>query len=200
MRLDVWHFMRRMAMGCTSGSHPLYGTFMKKLSLCIFQWDPKDVDELREAKRRELMNAGVANPSPSAVTKALTKDEMARHCRRETRGTKETEELLESLLLSLSTATDSLGVPLLRSEMRDIWAEQKHHVKCLQDPPGIQLYTVTRTMEKGGVKLPVLRCARGSTSLESFHLHLARYINTCVVTDVTYISNAGSSLELRLVT
>lgn len=174
-------------MGCTSGSHPLYGTFMKKLSLCIFQWDPKDVDELREAKRRELMNAGVANPSPSAVTKALTKDEMARHCRRETRGTKETEELL----ISLSTATDSLGVPLLRSEMRDIWAEQKHHVKCLQDPPGIQLYTVTRTMEKGGVKLPVLRCARGSTSLESFHLHLARFIPGTSAGDVNFQAYLG---------
>ncbi len=28
----------------------------------------------------------------------------------------------------------------------------------------------------GGVTLPVLRCARGSTSLESFHLHFKRYV------------------------
>ena len=135
-------------MGCTSGSHPLYGTFMKKLSLCIFRWDPKDVEELREAKKRELINAGITDPSPSAVTKALTKHEMAQHCRRETRGTEETVDLLESLLLSLSTATDILGVPLLRSEMTDIWTEQKHHVKCLQE--SMQLYTVTRMMEKEG--------------------------------------------------
>ena len=46
---------------------------------------------------------------------------------------------------------------------------------CLQDPPGVPLYTMTGSMCKGGVTLPVLRCARGTTSLESFHLHLARY-------------------------
>lgn len=174
MRLDVWHFMRRLAVGCTSSSHPLYATFMRKLSLCIFKWDPKDTEELKEAKRRELVKAGIANPSQSAVTKALTRAEMARHCRRTTRGTEETTKLLESLLLSLATATDTLGIPLLRSEMADIWEEQRQHIKCLQDPPGIQLYTVTRQIEKAGVTLPVLRCARGSTSLESFHLHLAR--------------------------
>ena len=43
-----------------------------------------------------------------------------------------------------------------------------------QDPPSIQLYTETARLVKGGVSLPVFRCARGSTSLESFHLHLAR--------------------------
>ena len=34
-QLDVWHFMRRLAGGVTSESHPLYGTFMSWLSaLC----------------------------------------------------------------------------------------------------------------------------------------------------------------------
>lgn len=42
--------------------------------------------------------------------------------------------------------------------------------------PGVQLYTVTGHLKKGGVTLPILRCARGSTSLESFHLHIARFI------------------------
>ena len=32
------------------------------------------------------------------------------------------------------------------------------------------------TLKKGTVTLPVYRCARGTTSLESFHLHLARFI------------------------
>ena len=30
--LDVWHFMRRFSLGCTSDAHPLYGTFMSRLS------------------------------------------------------------------------------------------------------------------------------------------------------------------------
>ena len=40
----------------------------------------------------------------------------------------------------------------------------------------MELYTITGHIQKGGVQLPVLRCARGSTSLESFHLHLAKFI------------------------
>lgn len=67
-------------------------------------------------------------------------------------------------------------MPIFKKEMSDIWAEQKRHVKCIQDPANISLYTVTGHMTKGGVRLPVYRCARGSTSLESFHLHLARFI------------------------
>ena len=54
-----------------------------------------------------------------------------------------------------------------------MWEEQKHHIACLQDPPGIELYTITGHLNKGGVRLPVLRCAWGSTSLESFHLGTA---------------------------
>ena len=38
VRLDIWHFMRRLANGCVSESHPLYGTFMGQLSNCIFKW------------------------------------------------------------------------------------------------------------------------------------------------------------------
>ena len=79
---------------------------------------------------------------------------------------------IESLLLSFSSATDTLGVPLLK-EIKNVWEEQKHHIPSLQDPPGIELIG---HLNKGGVRLSVLRCARGSTSLESFRLHLARFV------------------------
>ena len=176
VRLDVWHYMRRLACGCTAESHPLYGTFMARLSACIFEWDPDDYQLLFEAKKNELIVAGVPDPSEAAVKNAVTKNELARHCRRRTRGEEKTSELIEELQLSFSAATDTLGVPLLKEEMMDIWREQKKHVKCIQDPPDIQLYTVTGHLYKGSVRLQILRCARGSTSLESFHLHLARFI------------------------
>ena len=41
---------------------------------------------------------------------------------------------------------------------------------------GITLYTITGHITKGGMELPVLWCAKGMTSLKSFHLHLARYL------------------------
>ncbi|XP_039670285.1 uncharacterized protein LOC120567393 [Perca fluviatilis] len=60
--------------------------------------------------------------------------------------------------------------------MTEIWKAQKKHLCCLQDPPGVQLYMQTGTLQKGGRTLPTYRCARGSTSLESFHLHMNRFI------------------------
>ena len=36
--LDIWPFMRRLALGCTTESHPLYSVFLGRFSQCIFQW------------------------------------------------------------------------------------------------------------------------------------------------------------------
>ena len=131
----MWHFMRRMANGCTSESHPLYGPFMSRLSAAIFERDKGDVDLLLTAKRSELVAAGVLTPSQVAVQKAVSK--MAKHCQRRTRGTKDTSDAIEELLLSFSMAKDSLDVPILKDEMKLIWSEQSKQLACLQDPPGI---------------------------------------------------------------
>ena len=83
---------------------------------------------------------------------------------------------IERLLLEVAESEDSTGMPLLKStEMAAIWQEQWRHVPCLQDPEGMQLYVQTGSITKGGITLPVYRCARG-TSLESYHLHLCRFI------------------------
>ena len=103
----------------------------------MFEWDQEDYQLLLTAKRGELIRQGIRNPSAGCVRKAVTKEEMSRHCRRQTRGVTETVNLIEALMLSLSPATDALGVSLFNEEMMDIWKEQKHHVPCLQDPPGL---------------------------------------------------------------
>ncbi|XP_023272892.1 uncharacterized protein LOC111663071 [Seriola lalandi dorsalis] len=72
---------------------------------------------------------------------------------------------------------DFLGVPILDQErMQHIWQVQQRHVKCIQDEPGVLLYRETGTTTKAGIVLPNYRCARGSTSLESFHLYVNRFI------------------------
>ena len=148
---------------------------MSCLSKCLFEWDEADYQLLAEAKRGELIRAGVTNPSESAIRKATTKLELARHCRRRTRGATESAKLIETLLLSLSVATDSLDVCLFRKDMmEEVWVVQKRHLPCVQDPPNVSLYTTVGYITKGGERLPMLRCARGTNSLESFHLHLAR--------------------------
>ncbi|GFO37247.1 protein aig1-like [Plakobranchus ocellatus] len=167
VRLDIWHFMRRLASCVSSESHPLYATFMSKLSSCIFRWDEDDVAALRRTKSIELQSCGLDSENPQ-----LSPAELATHCRRETRGAAETEALIDKLLTSLmgSTGLETLGVPLFDNRISTTWEQQRGHLVCIQDLLGVSLYR-----REGGLALPVYRCARGSTSLESFHLHINRF-------------------------
>ncbi|MGH0120698.1 UNVERIFIED_CONTAM: hypothetical protein FKN15_031627 [Acipenser sinensis] len=180
VRLDVWHLMRRFAAGCTTESHQLYGTFMGRLSASIFQWAEEDVALLMEAKRSELEGKQwVFGLTDAEVSSRISKKELALHCRRRTRGAEETARLLEELIETFDSGKglDTMGIPLLdHDRIQAIWLVQRRHLRCIQDPPGVQLYTKIGQLKKGGMMLPVYHCARGSTSLESFHLHLNRFI------------------------
>ena len=179
VRLDAWHFMRRLASGVTTDAHAHYGLLMSQLSAAIFEADPGDLEALLHAKRRELSASGGSVPTDSAVHKALTKKEYQRHCRRRTRGVEFTTRTIDDLLRLLSgpAGADSMGLPLLdQARIWRIWEVEKLHVACLQDVPGVPLHRVTGTLMKGGVQLSCYRTARGTTSTESFHSQLVRFI------------------------
>ena len=82
--------------------------------------------------------------------------------------------------------------------MSEIWPEQKKHVSCIQDPPGVRLCTMTGNSTKGGKSLPMYRCTRGTTSLESFHLHLARFIPGTVMISMSSETLKQHYLRLRI--
>ncbi|XP_062340201.1 uncharacterized protein LOC134038681 [Osmerus eperlanus] len=190
VRLDIWHLMRRFAAGVTTESHQLYGPFMRQLSSCIFEWDAADVRRLLEGKRSQLeVEQGMVGLTDGEVFSRVSKKEMGRHCRRRTRGAAETELRLIDLLEAFGgeKGLDTLGIPILdSSRIQAIWQEQRRHLHCIQDPPGVDLYTETGRLTKGSVSLPVYRCARGSTSLESFHLHINRFIPGTSANDVHF--------------
>lgn len=135
------------------------------------------MDRLIAAKTAEL-EAQLMQPSNAHVLRCLRKSELALHCKRTTRGTRETVDLITQLIQSFEgeRGRDTLGVPIINSaRMAEILKSQRKHVACIQDPPCVQLYVQTGTLKKGGHTLPTFRCASGSTSLESFHLHLNRF-------------------------
>ena len=179
IRLDVWHFMRRFAHACYTSAHPLYGVFMARLSECIFAWCVEDLDLLHKAKRNQLLSKGFYNPTVQDVAKRTGKKQLLAHCRRQTRGVAQTTKLLLEMFKRFTGphAVDDMGLPLLNKEkLKEIWKSQEKHVECIQDPKGFSLYTKTADVLIGGIAVPRYRCARGSTSLESFHLHVNRFI------------------------
>ena len=59
VRLDAWYFMHHFAAGCTTDSHPLYGTFIARLSQCIFEWSGEDLNLLKRAKAAQVAKSSV---------------------------------------------------------------------------------------------------------------------------------------------
>lgn len=167
--------MRRFSTGVVTDNHPLYGPFLSQLSACIFDWTTEDADALRKVKRAELVKEGIKNPTKVQVKNATTKAEMALHCRRTTVGAEETRARINRLLDHFTKLSDLLGVPLIHKErMAKIWKQQQQHLECIQDPPNVQLYTELSRCKKTNLRR--FRCARGSVSVESFHLHQNRFI------------------------
>ena len=186
VRLDIWHFMRRFAIGCASESHALYPVFMSQLSTCIFQWDVADLQRLRDAKKAEFQFRGRCLDEET-VNQHISREELQMHVKRRTRGLEEMTRLLQDLLETFSSdaGKDTMGIPLFEKDTAErIWDEQSRHIECIQDPADIQLYTQTGSIIKGGQQLPVCRCARGSTSLESFHLHINLFIPGIIMYDI----------------
>ena len=136
VRLDIWHFMRRFAAAVTTESHALYATFMAKLSACVFEWQADDIAALRAAKVAALRQQGAVG----TLDVELTRTELARHCRRRTRGVEATTRLLQQLVAAFDSddACDTLGVRLFEGDrLRAMWAEQRRHVACIQDPEDV---------------------------------------------------------------
>ena len=113
------------------------------------------------------------------VDRNITKDELAQYCRRRTRGEGRTIHLIQSVLQELmgEKGKDQMGVPLLDNvRIEHIWRVQRRDIKCIQDVPDVPLYTDIGSTTVEGIVLTRYRCVRGSTSLESFHLHLNKFI------------------------
>ncbi|ROI52211.1 hypothetical protein DPX16_3481 [Anabarilius grahami] len=104
IQLDIWHFMRRLAVGCTTDAHPLYPTFMGCLSACIFEWNAGDLSLLRQAKRKQLMQEGVPAITDLLVDRSISKKDLSLYCRRRTRGEEATIRLIERLVQELGGA------------------------------------------------------------------------------------------------
>ena len=96
----------------------------------------------------------------SAIRKATTREELSCHCRRRTRGAELTLELIEELLLQLSSpfATDSSGKPVLNDKVVIICMGIRKEAHEVHTGSRCDiLYTVTGHINKGGVELLLFR-------------------------------------------
>jgi hypothetical protein len=170
VKLDSLHYMMQFSAGLTTEHHSLYPEFCTGLSNCIFQWDKDDLYKLAIAADFRKQYRG-REPTMGQMNSFMKREDLAKHCRHSTRGAEVTCNMIANLLDELVGVTDSTGMHLINQEkIAHVWRVQQWHLECIEDPKGVVvLYTQTGTIVKGGVELPVYHCARGTSSLESFH-------------------------------
>ena len=169
----------------------------------MFLMNEGDLSLLRRAKKQELLEG--TGMESSDIDHAISWAEILLHVRRSIAPAEQMasnlrrvvhhfiihgDDALGNLCLQSSYLSDievilgtiydiiyQLGTPLLNAERsEEILASQLHHTVCLQDVEGVSLYTKVGDIMKGGVSVPKYRCARGTTSLESFHAHVANFV------------------------
>lgn len=130
----IQRFMQRFAAGCSSESHPLYPTFMSRLSGYVFKWDSEDFQRLYAAKQSKLRSKDVSSVQKEDASLHVTKKRRSLHCKCHTRGISETTHLIKELInvFASNKGKDTMGIPLLNSgTIKQIWKEQQHHITCI---------------------------------------------------------------------
>ncbi|CAL8311580.1 unnamed protein product [Lota lota] len=73
------------------------------------------------------------------------------------------ERLVQEVLDSFAGLTDTMGLPLIdEARMAQIWITQRHHLICIQETPGVQLYTQTGE----GLSLPAAAATAAPEGME----------------------------------
>ena len=175
-RLDVWHFMHRFDAAVTSEAHIKYTVFKSALSGAIFAYNGDDLDKLVTALRAGLPPTDISDDE--VIKRFAKKDDLQHYVRRVTVGAQESFRLITDLINDLKgpAGKDESGNPLFTAEIDNVWKRQQRHLECIQDPPGMSLYLDRRKVTRHGVELTHFKCARGSNSIESFHMHLPQMI------------------------
>ena len=163
---------------------------MAWLSDMIFEWDNMDYcmvtwlckliyvklycSNLYDVKNGCLQHEGVDNLFPSAIKIVITREELSRYCQRRPCGEVETLRVIKEFLLDMAECTDLCGNPLFDKRIVSIWEEERKHVWLYRIQSSFLVHCYSA--HKKGMELPVLCCARGTTSPQSSHLHTASYI------------------------
>ena len=103
IKLDIWHYMCRFSMACCSESHALYGTFMTQLSGCIFEWDRGCRSTGSCQRATAYWERRLSHRNQDDIANHITKKELANHCKRPTRGSEATAELIQQLTTTFSS-------------------------------------------------------------------------------------------------
>jgi hypothetical protein len=159
VRLDVFHAIRRLAETTASTRHPWHGRFCGLISQAIFADDPRELERLKQACKREGKRLTLKMKStfvPKSIAPAT--QIVAR---------------IEEIVSEFVTKAHPKAGTLSTSRMVANWENLRRHIQkgCLNDPAGVSLYEFDNSTATVIGDEVFNRChsRRGTSALESFH-------------------------------
>ncbi|ROL45609.1 hypothetical protein DPX16_17725 [Anabarilius grahami] len=180
VQLDIFHWIHRFDAAMWTDHHPKYAPFKSALSAVVFAYNKDDIALLVQAIRAGHPT-GYANLTDSQIIEShVSKYDLSHYVRRITVGTQETFARVQSAIDIRKGAAgmDENQLHLFKdaAAIDHIWENQQKHIECIQDPPGRNMYTITKYVTRNGVRLPRYSTVRRSNSLEGFHSFLPNMI------------------------
>ncbi len=180
VRLDIFHWISRFSAALRTDHHPKYALFKSALSAAVFAYNKDDMALLIQAIRAGHSSKYDSLTDGQLIETHVNKYDLRHHVRRITIGAQETFAHVQNVIDILKGAAgmDENQVHLFKdaAAIDHVWENQQKHLECIQDPPGRDMYTVTKYITRNGVRLPYYSTVRGSNSLEGFHSFLLRMI------------------------
>ncbi len=180
VRLNIFHWIHRFDAALRTDHHPKYSLFKSALSAAVFAYNKDDVALLVQAIRASHSMSYASLTDSQPIELHVSKSDLSHHVRRITVGTQETYARVQSAIDILKGAAgmDENQVHLFKdaAAIDHVWENQQKHLECIQDPPGRNMYTITKYVTRNGVRLPRYSTVRGSNSLEGFHSFLPNMI------------------------
>ncbi|XP_045899604.1 uncharacterized protein LOC123967527 [Micropterus dolomieu] len=177
VRLDIFHWITRFNAALRTDHHPKYALFK---SAAVFVYNKDDMALLIQATRAGHPTKYASLSDGQIIEMHVGKSDLKHYVRRMTVGAQETFVRVQSAIDILKGAAgmDENQIHLFKdaAAIDRVWENQQKHLECIQDPPGRNMYTITKYVTRNGVRLLYYRTVRGSNSLESFHSFLPSMI------------------------
>ncbi|KAJ8018237.1 hypothetical protein HOLleu_43874 [Holothuria leucospilota] len=183
IHLDIFHCIHRFDAAVHTDHHPEYALFKSALSAAVFAYNREDMALLIKAIRGGSPNRYEGLSDSQIMARYVSKDDLKHFVRRVTVGAHETYVRVQNAVDCLKGAAglDENGLSLFKDDdaIHQVWDGQQKHQECIQDPPGMNMYTITKHVTRNGVSLPFYVTSRGSNSLEGFHNFLPNAARNC---------------------
>ena len=185
VRLDIFHWIKEFETAICFDHHSQHVPFKSALYEAVFSYNKDDLALLVKSIRAGLPIYLKLISDTEILKNHTKKAQLDAHVRHTTRGVNETYARVQEVIDKFKgSAGMEFNTHLFKDDniIDEVWAKQCKHLECIQDPPGMNMYSVVKYVNCNGISLPKYKSIRGNCISDKFNLFLQKDIPGTVCT------------------